>query len=219
MATKKNAKKKKPTSKKIVAKKKVAKKKITRTKPRASTKKTATKKRVAKKTTRKKPAVKKAPARKVKKTTTTRPPNVPLVLIELGRLVELQTDIHKWKWTKKEDWIVASSESGKRLYLFPRPKKQTTVEGTTYAKEGAKLYKIFNHRKHDKLLKGNIHELKRREGRAINIIYHSDKFGRASNYIHSFDRPPIVWVNNNKNPKIVALTGGDIRINTRGIEG
>lgn len=163
---------------------------------------------------------KKRSSKPVKKTTTTRSPSVPLVLVELGRLVELQTDSVRWKWTAKEDWIVCSNESGKRLFLFPRPPKKPVKDSTAYAKKGERLYKIFNHRKSDKLLKGKICDLKRREGRAIHIIYRSDKFGgRASNYIHSFDKPPIVWVNSTKNPKIVALTGGDIRITTRGIEG
>lgn len=180
-----------------------------------------TKKKTIRKPAKRKTIKKVSPPRKpVKKTTTTRAPSVPLVLVELGRLVELQTDSVRWKWTAKEDWIVCSNESGRRLFMFPRPPKKPVKDSTAYAKKGEKLYKIFNHRKSDKLLKGKIYDLKRREGRAIHIIYRSDKFGgRASNYIHSFDKPPIVWVNSTKNPKIVALTGGDIRITTRGIEG
>lgn len=209
VAVRKNAKKKKPASR-SPAKKNTATKKTTR-------KRVAPRKKAIAKPVRKK--VVKKTVKKIKKTTTTKPPSVPLVLIELGRLVELQTGDHRWKWTKKENWIVCASESGKRLYLFPKPKQQPSSRTTTYAKDGVKLYKLFNHRKYDRLVTGKINDLQYREGRAIHIIYHSDKFGRGSNYIHSFDKPPIVWTNNKKSPKIVALTGGEIKITSRGIEG
>ena len=139
-----------------------------------------------------------------------------LILVELGRLVELQTSNRRLRWNKKDNWILACNVSGNRLFCFPRPRKTTDTVATDNSK---KLFKIFNHHPADEILAGKICDAGIRDGRAISITYHSDKFGRASNYIHSFDTPPITWVNNKKNPKVIKLTGGHIKITARGIEG
>jgi hypothetical protein len=150
---------------------------------------------------------------------TAKAPKVPKTLVELGRLVELGFEAQLWKWLVSEDWILTSSESGKRLYLFERP--GLVVSSPSSMDRGKKLYKRFNHRKHDDYRKGKLRSLraKAKPGRALHIVYNSDKFGPKENYIHHFDHPPVVWVDRNKNPRIVALTGGRIRITSRGIEG
>ena len=150
---------------------------------------------------------------------TSKPPKVSRILVELGSVVELGFEAQVWKWRVSENWILTSSESGKRLYLFERP--ETVVSAPARMNRGKRLYKTFNHRKHDDYRKGKIRSLRARAkaGRARHIVYNSDKFGPKEDYIHHFDTPPLVWVDANKNPRIVALTGGSIRITARGIEG
>jgi hypothetical protein len=145
------------------------------------------------------------------------PPSAPKVLVELGRAVELDSDEWVWTWNKRDNWIIAASVNGKRLYLFPRPKQR--AQNPVDIQRHERLYKVFNRRESDELLQGNIRALKRRAGRANHVVYHSDKFGRGRDYIHIFDNPPIVWVDKPNLPRIVGLTGGDIRITKRGIEG
>lgn len=228
-------------------------------------------------------------------------PSIPTVLVELGRAVELDSDKWTWTWNTRDNWIVAATADGKRLFLFARPKKtknpdeemseriqsylfakhvflprhakqwlirhnlkapteqdipnwwryqqepeshfrkgslrtkilslrgdiQTIVGAPLkkwatnpgYVKRGERLYKIFNRRESDELLRGNVSELKQRAGIALHVVYHSDKFGPARDYIHRFDAGPTVWVDNPSKPRIIGLIGGKIRITKRGIEG
>lgn len=146
-----------------------------------------------------------------------KPPKVPLTLVEIGRCVEIGFENRLWKWTVRDNFILTSSESGKRLFIFARPK--TIDKAPAKLDRAKKLYKIFHGRKYDEYLKGTLYALRSKVGRAIHIVYNSDKFGPRRDYIHHFDSLPIVWADRSKNPRIVALTGGHIRITARGIEG
>lgn len=146
-----------------------------------------------------------------------KPPKVPLTLVELGRCVELGLEDRTWKWTIRENWILTSSQSGKRLFMFARPK--TSKEKPAKLDRAKKLYSAFQGHKWDEYLQGKLYALRSKAGRAIHVVYNSDKFGPRRDYIHHFSTPPIVWADRIKNPRIVALTGGHIRITARGIEG
>ena len=143
-------------------------------------------------------------------------PTLPKTYVELGRAVELDTVDWLWKWTKKDNFVIAASTSGKRLFIFPKPKEETDQRAV---KNALSLFKRFNHRNTDQFFRGSINNLKRKASKAIHVIYNSDKFGPAENYIHTFESMPAVWVDRTNNPKIVALIGGNTRITTRGIEG
>jgi len=59
-----------------------------------------------------------------------------------------------------------------------------------------------------------------RIGRAMSIIYRSDKFStNPSDYIHAFKTYPTVSVDNVNRPRIVALRGGRIKVTAEGITG
>jgi hypothetical protein len=59
-----------------------------------------------------------------------------------------------------------------------------------------------------------------RIGRAMSIIYRSDKFStKPSDYIHAFKQYPTVSVDNVNRPRIVALRGGRIKVTAEGIIG
>lgn len=56
--------------------------------------------------------------------------------------------------------------------------------------------------------------------RAQHIVYESDKWtGKNQQYIHSFDHPPIMWVNNKTTPSVLVLSGGKIEVRNEGIVG
>lgn len=150
-----------------------------------------------------------------------KPPSIPSVLVELGRAIELDSDTWTWTWNQRDNWSVTASSDGKRIFLFKRPPQKNKVASpkNRYIKRGERFYRVFNRRKADEVFKGSVHELKKRVGRAIHVVYESNKFGPKRQYIHTFDAQPIVWVDKENLPKIVALTGGDIRITKRGIEG
>lgn len=60
----------------------------------------------------------------------------------------------------------------------------------------------------------------KRIGRAMSIVYRSDKFSKTPHdYIHAFKNYPTVSVDNTKRPKIVVLRGGKISITAEGIKG
>lgn len=84
---------------------------------------------------------------------------------------------------------------------------------------GKKLYSKFTRKSVDGALSGIVPELRYHAGKAHHVVYASDKFGPCEDYIHVFDARPDIWVDNHKNPKIVALTGAHIRVTPRGIEG
>ena len=148
-------------------------------------------------------------------------PRIPDRLVELGRAVEVDSDNYKWEWTAKENHVVACSENGKTLFVFPRGKNRATQLGDDdEINEAMAIYKTFNRKNATAGRKVKVRDkLKREGGRAIHIIYNSDKFGDRHNYIHTFDSPPIVWVDREWEPRMIVLTGGSIHITKRGIEG
>lgn len=148
-----------------------------------------------------------------------KPPTMPKVLVQLGRAIEIDGNEWEWTWNKGDKWILCASTNGRALYLFQAPKKQVDLDPNVVVKKGEKLYDIFNHRDFDKSLSGKVPALRQRAGLAHHIVYASNKFGGMAEYIHRFEKQPIVWTDNPKKPRIIALTGGSIRITKRGIEG
>ncbi len=149
-----------------------------------------------------------------------KPPTIPKTLVELGRAVEIETTTRRWRWSKKDNWVVCASTGGKRLFVFQKPKKKSTQKEGSSIRRGQRLYDVFSGRPSEQIVQGKVPELRYKgEDRAVHIIYHSDKFGSPAKYIHEFDTPPIVWTSSQTNPKMIALTGGKITITDRGIEG
>jgi len=94
---------------------------------------------------------------------------------------------------------------------------------STRDKKGHSLYEKFTGFEHENA--GRMVHVRQRQliriGRAINIIYRSDKFspGKTSDYIHAFERYPTVSVDDVKRPSIVAVRGGRIKVKKEGITG
>lgn len=148
-----------------------------------------------------------------------RAPSVPRMVVELGRAIEVDGTEWIWTWNTRDNWVVASSVSGNRLYLFKKPGETVDNPKSDLFKRGSKLYRAFTRHSVDKTKKGTVAVPRKQVGRAIHVVYESAKFGKTAHYIHTFDKQPIVWVDKPNLPKIMVLTGGDIRITRRGIEG
>ncbi len=54
------------------------------------------------------------------------------------------------------------------------------------------------------------------EGRAIQIVYHSDKWGEKANYEHDFSNPVRAY-RNGRNGKVFAVRGGKLTVTERGL--
>jgi len=81
------------------------------------------------------------------------------------------------------------------------------------------LFKRFNHRSPTGSQAVQVPNAKQRIGRVHHIAYRSTKFGPCQSFIHVFEKSPWVWVDSESNPRILVITGGNIKITKRGIEG
>jgi len=147
-------------------------------------------------------------------------PQIPKLLIVLGRLVEIDTIDHTYGWIKKDNFVLCTNEDGTKLFAFKnKSKKSTQLSDNENYKRAKRLYRNFNSYEAKSLKKETINNLKQQESRCIYVIYSSDKEGKRQNYIHTFKKRPVVWVDRLNNPNIIALVGGNIRVTTRGILG
>jgi len=145
------------------------------------------------------------------KASKTRTPSVPKQLVYLGRAIEVDADTGDYGWKASDGWIVASNEAGNRIIVFQEKKLNPT--------KAEILYRKFNHKKPHGSEAMWLEKPKIKLGRVGHIVYRSSKSGRTAAYIHTFDHPPVLWVDKRKNPKILVLVGGKIRVTARGIEG
>ena len=59
-----------------------------------------------------------------------------------------------------------------------------------------------------------------RSRRVHAVVYRSSKWtGKATDYIHTFDNPPIASAEKFKNPGFIRISGGKIRVKAEGITG
>lgn len=149
-------------------------------------------------------------------------PNVPPVLVTLGKARELHLDdgdVVKWKYGQ---YLLYSSVTGKQLYVIKKGKKNKVKLNfdDELISRGVNLYGNFQdfdpgHGIH--ITTGGL-ENGSKIGRAAAILYNSDKWGDKNVlYIHNFADSPIAWFNGRTNA--CALTGGKILVTERGIEG
>lgn len=142
----------------------------------------------------------------------------PLILVELGRAVELETTTWIWTWNERDNFVVSATEDGKKLAVFKKPTKKNGPE-ISKKTSGSNLYRAFHGYSWNQTKSGSAAIAQVDGGKAIHIIYQSDKFGDDAKYIHDFELAPNVYVDDLKKPSILELTGGKIRITRRGIEG
>lgn len=146
-------------------------------------------------------------------------PSIPKTLVNLGRAVELDCDTWNWTWNKRDNYIVCCNVQGSRLFIFPAPSRDRSKREKMSNTKGKRLFKLFNRADPIDSLRGRVVDRIKKTGQGLHIVYNSDKFGKKENYIHEFDSSPTVWVDNPKKPRMIATTGGRIRITARGIEG
>ena len=159
-----------------------------------------------------------------------RPIKIPPVLICLGHTIELtgQEQIH-YRWRKTETKLYCTP-NGKTLICWTHGKPRSTSEqnfkravseNRPNVSLGIKTYEKW----HDfSACSGSLEKSPRGflylAGRTESIVYASDKWvGKVRSYIHEFTHPPKMWVNKDRDPSLVVMTGGKIRITKRGIEG
>lgn len=149
-------------------------------------------------------------------------PWVPTLLVDLAdaKSIDLEGG-EQLKFPFRAGFAMCATRSGRELWIVSR-KGGKNVRATD--KKGEDLYESFTGFEHDDV--GRMIQITPKNmiriGRAMNIVYRSDKFSRSgdtSDYIHAFNAYPTVSVDNVKRPKIVALRGGRIRVTKEGIKG
>jgi Mor family transcriptional regulator len=149
-------------------------------------------------------------------------PWLPALLIDLA--VPISVDLEsgeQLKFPLRGKYSMAANRAGTEIWILPKGDSKN-VRATD--DRGEKLYEQFTGFEHDdlaKLVKVSPKSMVR-IGRAMNIVYRSDKFARPGNksdYVHPFEHYPIVSVDNIKHPSIVAIRGGRIKVTKEGITG
>jgi hypothetical protein len=149
-------------------------------------------------------------------------PWLPSLLIDLAIPISIDLESgEQLKFPLSGKYSMAANRSGTEIWIMSKYGSKN-VRATD--ERGEKLYEQFTGFEHDevaKLVQVSPKSMTR-IGRAMNIIYRSDKFsrpGKNSDYVHPFEHYPTVSVDNAKRPSIVALRGGRIKIKKEGITG
>lgn len=153
---------------------------------------------------------------------TSKKPWLPSMLIDLA--VPISIDLEGGEVLKfpiRGSYAMCSNKSGTEIWIMSK-KNSKNVRATD--DQGEKLYEKFTGFEHSEVGKMvNVYPKKMtRIGRAMSIVYRSDKFskpGNTSDYIHAFSKYPTVSVDNTKQPTVVVIRGGKIRIKQEGITG
>jgi len=146
----------------------------------------------------------------------------PSFLVDLATIISIDLENgDKLKFPLNGNYSLASNIAGNQIWIISR-KGAKSVDASD--EKGSKLYEKFTGFEHDNIAKLVQLSPKNmvRIGRAMNIVYRSDKFsatGKVSKYIHAFQQYPIVSADNIRSPKIIAIRGGKLKIERRGITG
>jgi hypothetical protein len=162
---------------------------------------------------RKNPLVKKG-KKTVKKS------RIPALLVDLAdaRSIELE-DGRELRFNLRGGFALCSNKKGNELWILSRRggKRVATQDGR--AETLFERFTGFEAEDTGALVQLPALSLERL-GRAMSIIYRSDKFSTKPNdYIHAFKHFPTVSVDNVRRPRIVALRGGRIQVTAEGITG
>lgn len=149
-------------------------------------------------------------------------PWLPALLVDLATPVSIDIEGgDQLKFPFAGRYSLAANRSGTELWILS---KKGGKDVRTTDEKGEKLYEDFTGFEHDEV--GTMVQIRpmslTKIGRAMNIVYKSDKFskpGHSSHYIHAFTYYPIVSVDNVTRPTVVALRGGRIKVKKEGITG
>jgi hypothetical protein len=151
-------------------------------------------------------------------------PWLPATLVDLADPISVDLeDGRQLKFPRSGKWALCSNRSGTEIWILSR-QDSTRVKATDEQAEN--LFEKFTGFEHDQennaLMVQVAPKKMERISRAMNIVYRSDKFsrpGKTSDYIHPFKIYPVVSVDNETKPTIVALRGGQIKIKKEGVTG
>lgn len=154
---------------------------------------------------------------------------VPKVLATLGHVCEIKGATVHYPFAIKEDVRLFATSNGKTLWCLKVQEKKTDFDrfsaiweqNKAEAERTVKLYAKW----HDfDSQSGSLMTAPRGflffVDRCISIVYSSDKWGgKKHKYIHTFKKPPKIWVNSKTHPTVIKLSGGAIAATERGITG
>jgi hypothetical protein len=151
-------------------------------------------------------------------------PWLPATLVDLADPISIDLeDGRQLKFPLSGKWAMCSNKSGTEIWILSRSGAKQVHATDEQAED---LYEKFTGYEHDQ---GNAALMVQvgpkkmtRLTRAMNIVYRSDKFsspGKTSDYIHPFQKYPVVSVDSATKPMIVALRGGQIKVTKEGITG
>lgn len=173
------------------------------------------------------PKEKKNPTKPKKKN----PPNragaspwLPALLVDIADPVSIDLeDGQQLKFPRGGKWALCSNRSGTELWIMSREGSKKVQASDEKAETLFEKFTGYEHDQENNALMIQVSPKKlERIGRAMNIVYRSDKFskpGKTSNYIHPFQKYPVVSVDSATRPAIVALRGGNIKVKQEGITG
>lgn len=149
---------------------------------------------------------------------TTRKPRIPSLLVDLATAKSIELEGGQEIKFRGNDWSLSANRNGNELWILSRKgrKVKTTDE------KGELLYEKFTGFEADEF--GKLVKISPKNmvaiGRAMAITYRSDKFStKSSDYIHTFSKYPQVSVDSPRQPRVVVLRGGNIRVKSEGITG
>lgn len=140
---------------------------------------------------------------------------LPRRVVHLGRCIELNfEDGEQWKPPRTAQ--LCCSESGSTLWIL-------TVSGRARSSEiRSPLYEKFTGYFVSGVRTAKVREpvSLERGGRVASIVYESDKWdSKKREYIHEFRMLPRAYTDNFNKPSFVKISGGNIRVQSRGITG
>lgn len=161
----------------------------------------------------------------------TNPPNkkgsspwLPNLLVDLADPLTIDLeDGQQLKFPRGRGFALCANRAGTELWILTRKNSKRVHASDEQAERLFEKFTGFEHDQDGAALMVQVNPKRMvKLGRATNIVYRSDKFskpGKTSDYIHPFQKYPIVSVDSQKRPSIVALRGGRIQVKQEGITG
>jgi hypothetical protein len=145
---------------------------------------------------------------------------IPALMVDLAdaRAIELE-DGRELKFKLAGKFALCANKKGDELWIMSRKGGKRVATADQQAEQLFEKFTGFEAEDTGALVQLPGLTLER-IGRAMSIIYRSDKFStRPRDYIHAFKAYPTVSVDSLTRPRIVALRGGRIKVTAEGITG
>jgi len=163
-------------------------------------------------------------------------PRIPKVLVKLGYCLNIviawSDEEHTYSFPEKAKFLLCTNTSGTALFIFQdtklpsgyRAKLEDLSEKSAknfQVQRGIKMFEKWSDWEPEKFTHQKVSERKIvRHGNCLSITYRSDKWtGKDTDYIHTFDDPPIVHLNDLEDPSFIQISKGKLKVESRGIVG